>query len=143
MAKVHWHTTANYYEMVDNGIIDTQQGRIATYIRDLNPPQGITRNTLFKHHFYVIDLSTGKYNALDGGQPLRWSTLTGRIVELVDMKLIKQSTWLAPDPDSDNGNHSLFLFPHTTPDWKLIYSPEKWADYLRQYPQEQQAGLGL
>lgn len=143
MARVHHHTVANYYEMVDNGTIANMQSRIAVWIRDKCPPLGITRNTLRDRVFYLLNRTTYEHFALDGGPAIAENTLRPRILELVDDEIIKQSAWVREDPDSKSSKCALHLFPHTTPDWKLKYPPEQWANYLRKYPQQQQAELGL
>ncbi len=142
MANVHEHTTAQFLEMVENGTITSQKGRIALWV-NRRCPDGITRNTLAEQVFNVLDKSTCSHSALDGKVPIRWRAIGRPVHDLVEEGHIKQSSWKRLDPDSLTDKVAMFLFPADTPNWKLIQPPEKWDDYLRQYPQQQQQSLNL
>jgi hypothetical protein len=124
MARVQWHTVEQYYDLLRSGAIQTQMGRVVSWI-DKHGEGGMTRNQLFKTVFGPLGLV-----ALDGKRPMKWNTMTPAITHAIRQGLLRESTYTIKDEWSDEKNQSKLLFPYWVPEYKIKQSPIEWPPQM-------------
>ncbi len=142
MAKVHWHTVEQFYEMLYAGVIENNAMRIAKWLHD-HGDNGLTRNYLCTCVFnviYDIDWSQegcpkGLHKALDGGPPIKWRSIDGGILWLLrenpnEVALIHESIYTVKDEHSDTKRQAKLLFPIGVPHYKIKLHPSKWPPQM-------------